>query len=118
MPRRAASRVAAGAHTDAGKRAQTPEGWLRQHQESNNGAFPETIAVTLWGLDTIKTRGESIAIVLALVGARPVKEGTGRTVNFELIPLEELGRPRVDVLAIARTLQRRTLPQNLTKNDP
>lgn len=72
---------------------------LRQHQESNNGAFPETIAVTLWGLDTIKTRGESIAIVLALVGARPVKEGTGRTVNFELIPLEELGRPRVDVLA-------------------
>jgi magnesium chelatase subunit H len=72
---------------------------LRQHQESNNGAFPETIAVTLWGLDTIKTRGEAIAIVLALVGARPVKEGTGRTVNFELIPLEELGRPRVDVLA-------------------
>eukprot|EP00986_Skeletonema_menzelii_P021271 scaffold33828_cov211-Skeletonema_menzelii.AAC.2 len=72
---------------------------LRQHQESNNGAFPETIAVTLWGLDTIKTRGEAIAIVLALVGARPVKEGTGRTVNFELVPLEELGRPRVDVLA-------------------
>ena len=72
---------------------------LRQHQENNNGAFPETIAVTLWGLDTIKTRGESIAIVLALVGAKPMKEGTGRTVNFELIPLEELGRPRVDVLA-------------------
>eukprot|EP00984_Skeletonema_dohrnii_P037536 scaffold39692_cov150-Skeletonema_dohrnii-CCMP3373.AAC.1 len=72
---------------------------LRQHQDSNNGAFPETIAVTLWGLDTIKTRGEAIAIVLALVGARPVKEGTGRTVNFELVPLEELGRPRVDVLA-------------------
>ena len=43
--------------------------------------------------------GESIAIVLALVGARPVKEGTGRTVNFELIPLNELGRPRIDVLA-------------------
>lgn len=61
--------------------------------------FPATLAVTLWGLDTIKTRGESIAIVLALVGARPVKEGTGRTVNFELIPLNELGRPRIDVLA-------------------
>lgn len=72
---------------------------LRQHQENNNGAFPETIAVTLWGLDTIKTRGEAIAIVLALVGARPVKEGTGRTVNFELIPLELLGRPRIDILA-------------------
>ena len=72
---------------------------IRQHQESNNGAYPETCAVTLWGLDTIKTRGESIAIVLALVGARPLKEGTGRTVCFELIPLNELGRPRIDVLA-------------------
>jgi len=36
---------------------------------------------------------------LALVGAQPVKEGTGRVVRFDLIPLEELGRPRVDVLA-------------------
>jgi len=72
---------------------------IKQHQAKNNGAYPETVAVTLWGLDTIKTRGESIAIVLALVGARPVKEGTGRTVNFELIPLNELGRPRIDVLA-------------------
>lgn len=43
--------------------------------------------------------GESIAIVLSLVGARPVKEGTGRTVCFELVPLNELGRPRIDVLA-------------------
>ena len=43
--------------------------------------------------------GEAIAIVLALVGARPVKEGTGRTVCFELIPLDELGRPRIDILA-------------------
>ena len=72
---------------------------IRQHQSSNDGSYPETVAVTLWGLDTIKTRGESIAIVLALVGARPVKEGTGRTVNFELIPLDELGRPRIDILA-------------------
>merc|ERR1712194_184119 len=43
--------------------------------------------------------GESIAIVLAFVGAQPVKEGTGRTVCFELKPLDELGRPRIDVLA-------------------
>ena len=43
--------------------------------------------------------GESIAIALAFVGAEPVKEGTGRVVRFELIPLEDLGRPRIDVLA-------------------
>jgi magnesium chelatase subunit H len=72
---------------------------IRQHKESNNGKFPETVAVTLWGLDAIKTRGESVAIVLALVGATPVKEGTGRIVRYDLIPLDELGRPRVDVLA-------------------
>jgi len=72
---------------------------LRQHRAKNDGRFPETVAVTLWGLDAIKTRGESVAIVLALVGAKPVKEGTGRVVRYDLIPLEELGRPRVDVLA-------------------
>ncbi|KAL3906436.1 MAG: hypothetical protein SGILL_009271, partial [Bacillariaceae sp.] len=72
---------------------------LRQHREANDGSYPETVAVSLWGLDAIKTRGESVAIVLALVGAKPVKEGTGRVVRFDLVPLEELGRPRVDVLA-------------------
>lgn len=72
---------------------------IRQHKYANDGTFPETVAVTLWGLDAIKTRGESVAIVLALVGATPVKEGTGRVVRFDLIPIEELGRPRVDILA-------------------
>jgi magnesium chelatase subunit H len=72
---------------------------LKQHRAANNGEYPETIAVTLWGLDAIKTRGESVAIVLALVGAEPVKEGTGRIVRFDLVPLEELSRPRIDVLA-------------------
>jgi cobalamin biosynthesis Mg chelatase CobN len=62
-------------------------------------AVPETVSVNLWGLEAIKTRGESVALVLALVGARPLMEATGRVVKYELIPLEELGRPRVDVLA-------------------
>ena len=48
---------------------------IKQHQNANAGQFPETVAVTLWGLDAIKTRGESVAIALALAGARPVKEG-------------------------------------------
>lgn len=75
------------------------ENVIRQHREQNEGAYPETVAVMLWGLDAIKTRGESVAIALALVGARPLKEGTGRVVRFELRPLEELGRPRIDILA-------------------
>ena len=57
--------------------------------------------VNLWGLDAIKTKGESVAIVLHLLGARPLAEGTGRVARFELVPLDELqppGRPRVDAL--------------------
>mmetsp|Transcript_23028 Transcript_23028/g.44932 ORF Transcript_23028/g.44932 Transcript_23028/m.44932 type:complete len:381 (-) Transcript_23028:454-1596(-) len=70
---------------------------LDQHQQAT-GAFPETVAVTMWGLDAIKTRGESVGVALALVGAEPVKEATGRIVKYELMPLEKLGRPRVDVV--------------------
>jgi len=75
------------------------EAILAQHLAEFDGSYPETVSVNLWGLDAIKTKGESIAIVLALVGATPVKEGTGRVVRYELLPLDKLGgRPRVDVL--------------------
>lgn len=72
---------------------------LEMHKRDNAGQLPETVAVNLWGLEAIKTRGESVAIVLALIGAEPVMEATGRVVRYELIPLDKLGRPRVDVLA-------------------
>ncbi|MDZ8258907.1 magnesium chelatase subunit H [Nostoc sp. ChiQUE01b] len=62
------------------------------------GKYPETVAVMLWGLDAIKTKGESLGILLELVGAEPVKEGTGRIVRYELKPLAEVGHPRIDVL--------------------
>ncbi len=63
------------------------------------GTFPETVAVMLWGLDAIKTKGESLGILLELVGAEPVKEGTGRIVRYELKPLAEIDHPRIDVIA-------------------
>jgi magnesium chelatase subunit H len=71
---------------------------IAQHMEEF-GCYPETVAVMLWGLDAIKTRGESLGIVLELVGAEPVKEGTGRIVRYELKPLAEVAHPRIDVLA-------------------
>ena len=70
---------------------------IAQHLDEH-GTFPETIAVMLWGLDTIKTKGEAIGTLLELVGAAPLKEGTGRIVRYDLIPLEKLGHPRIDVL--------------------
>ena len=66
--------------------------------ERDNGALPESVAFTLWGTDNIKTYGESLAQVLGLVGVRPVPDALGRVNKLELIPLEELGRPRIDVV--------------------
>ncbi|MEH2248475.1 magnesium chelatase subunit H [Nostoc sp.] len=70
---------------------------IAQHLDEY-GKYPETVAVMLWGLDAIKTKGESLGILLELVGAEPVKEGTGRVVRYELKPLVEVGHPRIDVL--------------------
>jgi len=70
---------------------------IAQHLQEHH-TYPETVAVLLWGLDAIKTKGESLGILLELVGAEPVKEGTGRIVRYELKPLAEVGHPRIDVL--------------------
>jgi magnesium chelatase subunit H len=71
---------------------------LLEKLKAEGGDYPESIAFTLWGTDNIKTYGESLAQVLALVGVRPVADSLGRVNKVELIPLEELGRPRIDVV--------------------
>ncbi len=71
---------------------------IERHREEHAGAWPETIAQVLWGLDTIKTKGEAIAVIIRLVGGEPVYDGTGKISRYALIPLEKLGRPRIDVL--------------------
>ncbi|WP_218082408.1 magnesium chelatase subunit H [Anthocerotibacter panamensis] len=70
---------------------------LAQHIQQH-GRYPETVAVMLWGLDVIKTRGESLGILLELVGAEPLKEGTGRIVRYALKPCTDLDHPRIDIL--------------------
>jgi magnesium chelatase subunit H len=94
----ARGRTAARLVIEAHQRAAAVAAVTGRGAATSSSAYPETVAVTLWGLDTIKTKGESIAIVLALVGAEPVREGTGRVVGFALTPLAQLGRPRIDVL--------------------
>merc|ERR1719408_485263 len=66
--------------------------------KQDSGEFPQSIAFTLWGTDNIKTYGESLAQVLLLLGVRPVPDSLGRVNKLELVPLEELGRPRIDVV--------------------
>ncbi|NER00400.1 MAG: magnesium chelatase subunit H, partial [Cyanothece sp. SIO2G6] len=71
---------------------------LERQKADNGGAYPETISFVLWGTDNIKTYGESLGQVMMLVGVQPVPDSLGRVNKLELIPLEELGRPRVDVV--------------------
>ena len=60
--------------------------------------WPESIAMSVWGTPTLRTGGDEIAQALALIGVRPVWDAeTHRTVGFEVVPLSELGRPRIDV---------------------
>ncbi len=61
-------------------------------------SLPETIALVLWGTDNLKTEGAAIAQALALLGARPRFDSYGRLFGAELLPLETLGRPRIDVV--------------------
>ena len=71
---------------------------LERQRQENGGAYPETIATVLWGTDNIKTYGESLAQMLWFVGVKPVPDALGRVNKLELLSLEELGRPRVDIV--------------------
>lgn len=71
---------------------------LLERMKQDTGSYPETVAFTLWGTDNIKTYGESLAQVLMLLGVKPVPDSLGRVNKLELIPLEELRRPRIDVV--------------------
>ncbi|TVP79515.1 MAG: hypothetical protein EA352_00730, partial [Gemmatimonadales bacterium] len=77
---------------------------------AQEGRLPETIAMVLWGTDNMKRDGAPVAQVLALMGARPVFDAYGRLSGAQLIPLEELGRARVDVVVTASGIFRDLLP--------
>src|SRR5258708_6625693 len=65
---------------------------------AEKGRWPESIALSIWGTPTMRTGGDDIAQALALLGVRPVWEPeTRRTCGLEIIPLTELGHPRIDV---------------------
>jgi magnesium chelatase subunit H len=73
-------------------------------------AYPRKIAMVLWGADNVKTEGGPIAQALALMGARPRFDSYGRLTGASLIPLAELGRPRIDVVMTLSGIFRDLLP--------
>ncbi|WJR76643.1 cobaltochelatase subunit CobN [Bradyrhizobium sp. NP1] len=70
---------------------------LRRHLQ-DHGDWPKGLVVDLWGSATMRTAGEDFAMALQLAGVTPRwDEASGRSTGFEIIPLAELGRPRIDV---------------------
>ena len=86
---------------------------LERHRATHDGAWPRTVAQALWAMDTIKSEGEGLGVLLALVGAEPVRDGQGKIFRYELIPLEQLGRPRIDVLLDVSSVFRDTFQMTL-----
>ncbi len=82
---------------------------IARHIESGQ-TFPESIAMVLWGTDNMKSEGVQVAQALTLMGARPRRDSYGRLCGAELIPLEELGRPRIDVVMTLSGIFRDLLP--------
>ena len=72
--------------------------------------LPHCVALVLWGSDNIKSDGGPIAQALALIGARPRFDHYGRLCGADLIPLAELGRPRIDVVMTLSGIFRDLLP--------
>jgi len=71
---------------------------LLDRYRADYGDWPRSVGLSAWGTSAMRTSGDDIAEVLALLGVRPVwDDASRRVVDLEAIPLEELGRPRIDV---------------------
>ncbi|MBF1999735.1 MAG: cobaltochelatase subunit CobN [Synechococcales cyanobacterium M58_A2018_015] len=71
---------------------------LIEQYTQEHGEYPRTLALSIWGTSTMRTGGDDLAEALALLGVQPVWDGASRrVVDFEILPLSVLGRPRVDV---------------------
>ena len=63
------------------------------------GKYPESIGIILWGGSTMRSKGDDLAEIYWLMGVRPVwQKGSGKVLGVEIIPISELGRPRLDVV--------------------
>ncbi len=85
---------------------------LERHQQENHG-YPESIAMVLWGTDNLKSEGAPLGQAMALMGVKPRSDSFGRVCGAELIPLEELGRPRIDVVITTSGIFRDLLPMQI-----
>jgi cobaltochelatase CobN len=87
------------------------EDLVRRHTEEE-GRAPEQIGIVVWGTANMRTHGDDIAEIFALLGVEPVwHRETRRVTSLRVIPLEELGRPRIDVTVRISGFFRDAFPQ-------
>ncbi|KJV25719.1 cobalt chelatase [Aquitalea magnusonii] len=84
---------------------------LARHRKET-GSYPESVSISVWGTSAMRTHGDDIAEILALLGVRPRWQAESRRVaGIEVIPLAELGRPRIDVTVRISGFFRDAFPQ-------
>ena len=85
---------------------------------ADTGGYPESVGLSVWGTAAMRTSGDDVAEVLALLGVRPVwDEASRRLSTLEPIPLAELGRPRIDVTVRISGFFRDAFPHVVTALD-
>ncbi len=93
-------------------------GSLIARHVADTGAYPRSVGLTVWGTSAMRTQGDDIAEVLALIGCRPAWDDASRRVTgFEIVPLAELGRPRIDVTVRISGFFRDAFPHVITLLD-
>ncbi|STZ74627.1 Cobaltochelatase, CobN subunit [Mycolicibacterium fortuitum] len=91
---------------------------LLDRYRTDYGRWPQSVGLSVWGTSAMRTAGDDIAEVLALLGVRPVwDDASRRVVNLEPIDLAELGRPRIDVTVRISGFFRDAFPHVVTMLD-
>ncbi|MEE3850290.1 cobaltochelatase subunit CobN [Gordonia sp. LSe1-13] len=91
---------------------------LLQRYLDDHGSYPASVGLSVWGTSAMRTSGDDIAEVLALLGVMPIwDEASRRVSDLELIPLTELGRPRIDVTVRISGFFRDAFPHVVTMLD-
>ncbi|TXT60731.1 MAG: hypothetical protein BAJALOKI2v1_80023 [Promethearchaeota archaeon] len=97
-------------NTIAYKRGNTVAERLLEDHKKKYGKWPETVSVVLWAFETMKTGGETIGQIFNYLGVKPVKNKAIWTTELEVIPLEEMNHPRINVITTICGIFRDTFP--------
>ena len=91
---------------------------LLERYLADTGTYPDSVGLSVWGTASMRTSGDDVAEVLALLGVRPVwDEASRRMTGLEPIPRDELGRPRIDVTVRISGFFRDAFPHVVTALD-